>query len=549
MGFKSMLLTKNRCLLLFLLFFCGCARFEGERNPSEEKQVLFSEDAILKAFEFQSSTELKKGKDYRKIIQKYIDDIALFKVPYGVQNEITLEFVKDDSLPSGVAYVPEFRVKENTYKIIILHSSTAARDAVASTELYNFLQTLGKKNYFLHHFSAFEMYYNALEKDPVAVLNWIKIREISARIDGIGLEFSDPHVGEILKDRADEWAKEQFEYLPKVREKLKVEKELEKKRRVGLDALDKIKEGEQFKNLVAKNDRKGVVNLLKKYLPWEKMPPFETKYWETYLDAMANPLPLEQRVFLYRGVSDDLIYSAYEKGSEMEKETAKKEGKVFFMSTLMTENQGSWNRRLRSLTAMYDKFIAAIGNTGKLETEFAQSARIITMFVNHSANPQGSPFLSLTPNFETANTFGDKKISALLIDPRVLSFNFVSNFKDEFEFLLPLMTFPEDVAAYFDLSVHEARPTNKEVFLKSQFKKNLITKYGEDEGAALYLKVMKNSKNYFDTALDRYHGKMTAFKGGEVSIVAKFYNQIFKKKPEGIKAGSGCMDIMTSFWQ
>jgi len=218
----------------------------------------------------------------------------------------------------------------------------------------------------------------------------------------------------------------------------------------------------------------------------------------------------------------------------------------------MTKNQGTWNRRLRSLTAMNEKFIATNAN---LEDEFTKSARIITMFVNHSQNPQGSPFLSFTPKFDVAQQFGASRMSAYALDPRLMSFNFASKYKTEVEFLLPLIAFPEDVVAYFDDQIHTDM-SNTEAQMKKLFKQKLIKEHGEQKAEAIYQSVMKNSKEYFDSALNRYEGKTTAaVVPKESNFLVNFFDKIFSKKTEAppVKVapvkGAACVDIITSFWK
>jgi DNA polymerase III epsilon subunit-like protein len=516
-------------LTLLSLLITSCSFFSTQRYPAGEELVQ-TQDEVLQVFEFHSSNVINTGKDYRKSIQEYIKTTNYFRGTYGTGNEIAVEFVEDATLPKGVAYFPEFQVSDNAYKITVLHSKEAATDAVASAELFNFIINLKDEKYFMSHFSAFEMYYNAIEQDPISTQNWAKIREASASMDNYNeadADFALTNVKDALKTRGTEWSKEKNDYLEMAQKKLKLQKKQDLERRSVIEALDKAADDHQFKNLVAKNDRAGVADLLKKYLPWEQMAPFEKRYWQTYLDTIVNPLPMEKRVLIYRGVDDDFIYSAYKGGKELEKETAQKEGKVFVMSTIITKNQGTWNRRLRSLTAMNEKFI---GTNTKLESEFTKSARIVTMFVNHSKNPQGSPFLSFTPKFGVAQNFGSHKMSAYALDPRLLSFNFASKFKNEVEFLLPLMAFPEDVVGFFDDKIHTDK-VNTEELMKNLFKEKLVKAHGEQKGEELFQKVLTNSKEYFDSALNRYDGKMTAAAAPkEPSLFGKFFDKISLKK-------------------
>lgn len=540
-------------ILIFSLFASSCSFLDwhpgGVRNPATSG-VVQTQDEILQVFEFRSSDKTV-NKDFRKTINDYIQQTILFRGTYSTGNEIAVEFVEDSTLPKGVAYFPEFQVKDNVYKISILHSIEAIKDPIASAELLNFLRVLRDEKYFMSHFAAFEMYYNALEQDPITAQNWAKLREIAANMDPTP-DFFDAETKEGLKVRAADWSKEKEDYEEAAQQALKAAKKKDAERRSIIEALDKASDDMQFKNLVAKNDRKGAAELLKKYLPWEQMAPFEQKYWETYLEAMANPLPMDQRIFIYRGVNDDVIYSAYKGGKEIEKEVAQKNGDIFVMSTIITKNQGTWNRRLRSLTAMYEKFI---GTNAQLESEFTKSARIVTMFVNHSKNPQGSPFLSFTPKFNVAYSFGAKKMTAYALDPRLVAFNFASKYKNEVEFLLPLMAFPEDVMGFYDANLHPDAQ-NTEAYMQKLFKEKLIKLHGETKADEIYKKVMANSKEYFDSALNRYEGKVTAnVAKKEPNFMVKFFNKIFSKKPvappvvEKPTASAACVDIITSFWK
>lgn len=531
-------------IIAFCFLVSNCSHVSTERNPAD---IVQTQDEVLQVLEFRSSN-LQSNEDYRKVINKYIEDNVLFSGSYSMgKNEVSVEFVEDTTLPKGIAYFPEFFVKDNNYKIMVLHSPEAVKDKLASAELMSFLQTLKNTKYFASHFAAFEMYYNALEQDPIAAQNWAKVREAAAK-EQINPSFAGAE--EAMKVRAVEWKKEKLDYNEMALKAVKEQKKKDLERRSVIDALDAATEDAQFKNLVAKNDRKGVASLLQKYLPWGQMAPFEKRYWENYLDSITHPLPMEKRIFIYRGVQDDFIYSAYRNGKELDREIARKEGDVFVMSSILTKNQGTWNRRLRSLTSMYEKFIATNAN----QDEFAKSARIVTMFVNHSANPQGSPFLSFTPKFSVANSFGYSKMSAYALDPRLVSFNFASSFKHEVEFLLPLMTFPEDIVGYYDGTIHTDL-TNTEETMQNMFKQKLIKEYGTQKAEEIYATVMQNSKEYFDSALNRYEGKVTAAVAKEPGFFAKFFNKLFPKKPVTApvvvapKNAGTCIDIITHFWK
>jgi len=66
-------------------------------------------------------------------------------------------------------------------------------------------------------------------------------------------------------------------------------------------------------------------------------------------------------------------------------------------------------------------------------------------------------------------------MTAYALDPRLVSFNFASKLKNEVEFLLPLMAFPEDVMGFYDANTH-TDGQNSEEFMQKLFREKLIKK-------------------------------------------------------------------------
>lgn len=149
------------------------------------------------------------------------------------------------------------------------------------------------------------------------------------------------------------------------------------------------------------------------------------------LGAMSEPVQAKYRVLMFRGIGDDRVYS-------------NDDGEEFQMPPVIVKNQGTFNRRLRSLQTMQKKYISQNRSTGK--TDISQASRISTMLHNHMKQPKGSPFRSLTPDVRVAKNFGPKKIMGFVIDPRVIVPNYMSTYKNELEFLVPFTTFPDDHA-------------------------------------------------------------------------------------------------------
>ncbi len=548
---------KKVFLLVVLGILIGsCSSLEHERKherfpASGENTVEHPKEEVLRLFQIQSS-QIKYDHDLSKTLEMYVG--KSFSVgTNGPPGKIQIEFLLNENLPQGISYVPQFHADKIQYKILILHSKDALNDPVATAELFNFLMTISDGTIFMSEFDPYEMYYNALKLDPISAYNWAKIRELAAT-DIPGSEFNDEEVINEIKKRRESWAKDVEDFREVALKAIKNQKKKEEERRAVIEALDMAGQDLQFKTLVAKNDRKGTAELLKKYLPWAQMPPFEKRYWETYLDVMVNPVPINERVLIYRGLEDDVIYPVIEAGEELEKETAKKEGKIFVMSSLITKNQGTWNRRLRSLTTMYDKYIAS---NYDLNNEFTQSFRIMTMFGNHADRPDGSPFLSLTPNFNTAYKFGKKRMGAFALDPRLISFNLASPFKDELEFILPLVTFPDDLAGYYDSNIHSGI-VNDEKRMISLFKSKLISAHGSHQGEKIFDEVMLKTKKFFASSFTRYDKKEKATNLGlKNGLIANFFNDIYSDKEEKISAHpikirpvkeSTCTDIISRFW-
>ncbi|MBX3042046.1 MAG: hypothetical protein KF789_15175, partial [Bdellovibrionaceae bacterium] len=107
-------------------------------------------------------------------------------------------------------------------------------------------------------------------------------------------------------------------------------------------AFEKLEARElKLNDLIVRNDRRGVRRLIETYLPWPLMEPAEAHTWKNWLDAVESPRA-DKTTVAFRGVD-------YKTDFIQRLETP--EGtKIGFMSTLLTKNQGSYTRRLRSLS-------------------------------------------------------------------------------------------------------------------------------------------------------------------------------------------------------
>ncbi len=507
--------------LIFLISFtllssCTTHLEAGRKIANAEPPLTLEELLTFEKLDSESTVEMNG---------KYIGDPH----PY------IIEFKKDPKLSADVAFKMDLEVGLNSYKITLTHAENRVSLASAS-EFSNFMNNTFR-TYYNTTYSLAELLYNAKEGNLMSLSVLAKLRRDNVKNSIAGAYYGTAATPE-LKDSLQYWEDKVLEFEKAERVEAKTRKKIQEQRKAIIDKLDKATEDKQFKTLVAKNDRKGVAELLRTYLPWEQMPPFEKKYWETQLDIMVNPLPMDKRIMIYRGIQDDMINSSIVDGVELSKDKALKEHKIFLMSTILTKNQGSYNRRLRSLTAMYEKTITTHGES----STYTRAARISTMFAVHAGGPVGSPFMSFSPRYAVAHNFGEDRKTVFFLDPRALTYN-TSGLAGEVEFLLPLVTFPDELGAVYDATEH-AGSDNSEATLHKFAIQNLEEKYGKGKGEALFKKIQKNSKKYFEPVKENSQVKFGPdfFKhllGKDVAQVAK------EMTPD---ANMQCTDIIQLFW-
>lgn len=218
-------------------------------------------------------------------------------------------------------------------------------------------------------------------------------------------------------------------------------------------ALDKMEAmQDKLDDLILKNDRKGVRQLLESYLPWAVMEPVEANTWKIWLDAIENP-DMSKTTVAFRGLK-------YDTDKIQRRQTTK--GEAFgFMSTVLTKNQGSYTRRLRSLSTNREKN-GDIGMTQKTAQNF--SVKITDQMTAHAKNPVASSFISFTYDPAVAYRFmgqdvmkeikGEKVkvpyggMLVVKMDSRRMIPNLPSMYSNEIELLAPLIVFPDEVVSY-----------------------------------------------------------------------------------------------------
>lgn len=213
---------------------------------------------------------------------------------------------------------------------------------------------------------------------------------------------------------------------------------------------------DKLNDLILKNDRLGVAQMISDFLPWALMEPSETNAWKVWLDAIRNPSTTNTTV-AFRGID-------YETDKIQRLNLPDGENRVAFMSTVLTKNQGSYTRRLRSLSVnRLQNGDISVANT----TKFSGTAPVVGIsdqMTIHAQEPRSSNFLSFTYDPWVAIKFiGRKKVVnekgqmkhipnggflAVKIDSRRLFPNIMSEYPGEIELLAPLVIFPDEVAGY-----------------------------------------------------------------------------------------------------
>lgn len=444
-------------------FFTAFAAPMVERNPAETEI-----SAIDKIFTIDGSGSIDR-KSYKTMVKHALPSVSA--TYEHIQSNF--EYVADETRNADKPFKVELEFQDGKRIYRVYHSASAFRDLEATKKLIVFLQGLRHADI---AGSVFEMYFNAYNGDPISLKAFLKIKNGSNSEANLELEAK---LNEEIKN-------------------LKFWRKVEREKRLrAMDDLDSAADEKQFITLVAKGDRKGAAKLLKAYIPWEQMPPFEKKYWEMYLEVMANPVPLEERVLIYRGFNHD-IRSALTSGVDLPKEDAISQSKAFFMSRVLTKNNGPWNRRLRTLESMYEKQITAPFQ----DRESTSTHRISTMFARHAGSSAGSPFLSFSPDIAAANVFGVNRLAGFLIDPRLLQFNYGNPRKREAEFLVNLTTFPDDLVAIFDQKIHGLDTEYYDVefrqnFFEDKLKEKIRKKYGIANTENIVEKIRLNSNSFF----------------------------------------------------
>ena len=540
----------NLFIILTLALQFGCStnveRMAIQRLPANDGNEIFN--AIFSIPQMQPDGKENLAKEAKIKFDAYTNPMNFVG---GVKRRF--EYIPANSLPTGVQFKVELDVDAKTSEFIyrIFHAPNAFKDKAATYTMFDFVERLINSDQFGRSLQApFEAYYNAKRGDVLAIEDLLKIRKLEAQYVTSDIIELNKIPSYLASQKALEKLMEQ--HKKNVTQERARRKQANDKRKIGLEALDKAPEADQFRTKIAKGDRKGAMEILKKYLPWEDMAPFEREFWETYIEVTLNPVPLSERVLIYRGLEGDQIMEGYKAGKLLTEKEAIAEANAFVMSSGMVKNQGSWNRRLRSLEAMNEKFIGQING----DSDYADATRITTMFYNHSQNPQGSPFISFSPKYEVAESFGYTKVSAYLIDPRMLNFNYASTFDGEIEYLVPISTWPDELVGIAVVDVKPGDYNNvagvdgsRKKILDQNLKDKLKKIYGA-KAPEVEKRIKENSYHFFKGDFK----EMKDPPGGNQGPANKKFYEAFLKgdapkmtlSPDG---NLSCKDLIELFWQ
>lgn len=259
--------------------------------------------------------------------------------------------------------------------------------------------------------------------------------------------------------------------LKSLQKSLKAENKLRKNLAAQFNGLQKELESEALKldDYIAKNDRAKVAELVSSFLPWEDMEPTEISAWNTWINAIKRPASQvsdANKTLLFRGLEGDNIRRSVDGG-------------WFLMSSMLNKNQGNYTRRLRSLKTYRDKLNGKANRAIPYEV-----GSLVNSLKGHSNEPLGSPFISTSvlSIAERFKGYGDESALAALHIPNDRFFgNLVSDYR-EFEKLIPLIIFPDEI-------VHVAQGTEE----VADFRADVKAKIGRTI----------NPKEINSTALDR----------------------------------------------
>lgn len=365
-------------------------------------------------------------------------------------------------------------LKDNKVIVNIYISKNEKNDPVQAIEEFEFLKEKFIKEWRSPLF-LLELLTN-LKKDSADAQLTLKLLRANRRIDYSKLE-----------EHKERFENENASLIQEVSKIKSLRMKQLKERRSESRALEMWEANSaKLNDMVLANDRAGVRKMLQDYLPWEMMEPFEKATWLNWLDAIEKP-DLNNLRIGYRGLD-----------YETDKVQRGKIGQVALLSSVLTRNQGSYTRRLRSLTTNRLINGEIKPNVYSDKSYGLYSTSVTEQQKRHAANPLASSFLSFTDNVKVTANFIDSLdgktnggLIAVAIDARRMNSN-LSGISVETEMLVPLIVFPDEVIHY-----EEGHPDVEE------FRKEVVKKVEKKFKPGSYNRLLMSSR-YEDLGIKFY---------------------------------------------
>lgn len=466
-------------LNIFLIFASiSCTHSPLELNSFSQRSIAQDSlssyelnDLIEKSLEITKTKKQDSNTNYHLFFHD--KDFAL--------NMTKVDFVKNELLSKDTAYKIIPYLKDNKYYIQIQYSPLALNDKGAFNEL----------KIFFSYFNKNKMDLTAAEKILKAITGKETYRE-SAFFEVLhnAKKGYIPAISELLSLRvqakSDNFAlfKEKRESLKKHTTNNKIDNQLL------YNSLQELNNDSQFLKKIANNERKAVAEIIEKKIPWNTLSPFEKSFWQNQLDIMKNPVPLHQKVLVYRGLKT---------------------------RNLIDSTQNNLDRIYTNQS--FYQLANFFHNTKKIDPAYLDN-NLVTSYISndlkiHSLSSEQSFFISLTPTTSIAKGFSEDALGIFAIDPRALFFNETSTFIDENEFLTSFITFPEDSLALVELTGKDKTINPVQGFiLENRISQTIVGNLNlrKHDGDKLYAQLKKNTSHHFKIFNSDIKNKKSVFR-------------------------------------
>lgn len=446
---------------LVLVFNFSCSHVQYPAHTSVHRSIAGRE---LSKYELADLVE--KALEVNRTAKKSSTDLSSQFFSKDFSLKLTkIEFVENNTLSNDIAFKIYPYLVNNEYFIQIQHSPEALYDQGAFLELKQFFSIFnetqsspsvakkilspifGKETY--RETAFFELLYNA-KKGYLPAVKELLSRKIGGHSSNVA--FFKEKVAFLNQLETKNSAFDNQTFYKKIFE---------------------LKKDLSFRDKLAQNDRSAVVKLIEEKIPWDEMSPFEIYFWKSQLDIIKNPLPLERRVIIYRGVK---TVNLFNKDQENKKKIL--DNQRFYQMANFFSSNGDINN------AYLEKSLATSVIANNLKIHSIQSAK--------------SLFISLTPSVNVARAFADDAMAAFAVDPRILFFNEASAFIDENEYLMSFITFPEDVLGIVEVSEKEKKINPLESFkLENKISEKIASNLKKSKGDLAYSQLKQNTSNHF----------------------------------------------------